>query len=309
MKRAMPRQSAGMSMIESMVAMAISSVLMIGSFNMYSQSKSSYYTAESIARMQENMRFAADTVANDVRLANFWGRSTAQPNVQPGVSVTCDGNNVSAWALTPTAPVELVDDTYNLVCPGSNARANSDVLVLRHASARAQPLVANTVQVESNPLGSAIFDTGVPPNVFAPQQTYHDLNVNAYYVSDQSSFDASLPALRRRSLVGNTMQDQEVIPGVENLQVQLGVDVNADGEIDLYVDGDDPLVQPNNIHSVRLWMLVRSEVSEAGQGYLDKKTYLTPDANFGAITPGLTPGYAPEYRRVAITKTIFLRNR
>jgi len=316
-----PRQAQrGMTLIEMMVAMAISSVLLLGSFNIYTQSRSSYRTTESVAHLQENIRFAADTLANDIQLAQFWGQTN-----EPGgfihtadVRILCESTDVTGWALDVNdAGVDMVtgieanDDSYDLDdvgCPGSDPRENSDVLVIRHASAEpvAEPLNGN-VQIQSYSAGATIFSTDVVPNSAATDGSIHDVIVNAYYVSNQSKYDASLPALRRRSLVGEVMQDQEIIPGVENLQVQLGIDTTGNGEVDGYVDSDraDPGVP---IHSVRLWLLVRSEMTEQGQGYQDTKTYVTPDADLTDISPATDENYPAEFRRRTITKTIYLRN-
>lgn len=319
--RAWPRPAQrGMTLIEMMVAMAISSVLLLGSFNIYTQSRSSYRSTESVAHLQENLRFATDTLTNDVQLAQFWGQTN-----EPGfthtadVSISCDTVDVTNWALDIDAlsgvdmmtGIQASDDSYDLVCPGNDPRDNSDVLVIRHASAEqvAAPVDGN-VQIQSNGEGGRIFASDVAPPEYASNGSIHDVIVNAYYISNQSRFEPTLPALRRRSLVGGVMQDQEIIPGVENLQVQFGIDTTNDGEVNGYVDSDHFMVGAPGVEilSVRLWLLVRSEMTEQGQGYRDTKTYATPDADLADINPAADANYPAEFRRAAITKTIFLRN-
>lgn len=323
-KRSRPRRvQHGMTLIEMMVAMAISSVLLLGSFNIYTQTRASYRTTESVAHLQENVRFAADTLANDIQLAQFWGRNNLTGGFRiEGVQIFCDSVDVTDWALNIDADradqamvkgIEGRDDDYNLVCPGIDPRANSDVLVIRHASAEpvAAPVDGN-VQIQSKSVGGVIFASDTVPEGDADDSdsSIHDVIVNAYYVSNHSKYDASLPALRRRSLVGNVMQDQEIIPGVENMQVQFGIDTPDDGEVNGYVDSDHPMMnQPGvQIRSVRLWLLVRSEMTEQGQGYRDTKTYATPDADLADINPATDANYPAEFRRRTITKTIYLRN-
>jgi len=316
-KYPLQRAQRGMTLIEMMVAMAISSVLLLGSFNIYTQTRSSYRTTESVAHLQENVRFAADTLANDIQLAQFWGKTNkAGFEYNPDVTVLCESIDVTDWALDVDAGqymvkgIEASDDNYDLVCPGSDARDKSDVLVIRHASAEPIPVPVNGhVQIQSNGEGARIFAVDIPPEQYDENGSIHDVVVNAYYISNQSKYDATLPALRRRSLVGNVMQDQEIIPGVENLQVQFGVDTTDDDEVNVdgYVDSDR-LVPGAQIHSVRLWLLVRSEMAEQGQGYQDTKTYPTPDADLADINPATDADYPAEFRRRAITKTIYLRN-
>lgn len=312
----------GMTLVELMVAMLIGSVLIAGAVTVFLQSRTTYRTAESIARLQENARFAMDTLEPDVRLASFWGR-TNQPafiNVPAGITVTCAGTDpvtATIWALDLTTAVETVDETigYNLDCAGTTPRPDSDVLVVRHAAARENvvPGGAGQVQMHGDVSTGRVFDDGILPAGFGPEAETHDVIVNAYYVSNQSTFDpvGGLPALRRLSLVdggGNgQMEDQEIMPGVENLQVQLGLDTNGNGEVDRYVD-PNAVIPGATIMAIRFWMLVRSETSEAGVGFTDVDTYTTPDADLAPIQPGANPAYPAQFRRLAISKTVFLRN-
>jgi len=306
----------GMTMIETMVAMAISSVLVLGSITVYNNARSTYRTAENLARLQESLRFATDTLDQDVRLAGFWGRTNSGAGVltNPAVVVECETIDVSAWAIGPTTigiGIEGDDDNYNLVCPGTNPRANSDVLVVRHAATRDTAPLADQVQVLSHSAGGEIFSNGASPIPLPLDPNTHqifDVAVNAYYVSNVSKYSNTLPSLRRRTLVGITMQDQEIITGVENMQVQYGIDRNGDGQADGYVDFDHPGKTNDNVVSVRLWLLVRGDTDETGQGYQDDDIYQTPDADGFVINPDAGAAYPHNFRRFAFTKTIMLKN-
>jgi len=307
----------GMTMIETMVAMAISSVLVLGSITIYNNARSTYRTAENLARLQESLRFATDTLDQDARLAGFWGRTNSGAGVltNPLVVVECDAIDVSAWAIGPAAigiGIEGNDDNYNLICPGTNPRANSDVLVVRHAATNQNTIpTPDQVQVLSHGAGGQLFSNGIlpiaPPLDPDTHQVY-DVNVNAYYVSNVSKYSNTLPSLRRRALVGTTMQDQEIITGVENLQVQYGIDRNDDGQVDGYVDFDHPGRTNDNVVAVRLWLLVRGDTDETGQGYQDDDIYQTPDADGFVINPDAGDVYPQNFRRFAFTKTIMLKN-
>ena len=314
-------QQTGMTMIETMVAMAISAVLVLGSITVYNNARGSYRTAENIARLQESMRFATDTLEEDIRLAGFWGRTNAGAKIvlEPAVQVMCGPLDVTGWALSqPGIGIDASDDAYDLACPGTNARDNSDVLVVRHASTvGANNDVGMTpdaakVQVFTNSGGGQIFSSDVSPfPLDANENQVYDVVVSAYYVSNESKYDTVLPSLRRRRLdgtTGTTMQDQEIITGVENLQVQFGIDRNDDGQADGYVDDDHAGKRNDNIVSVRLWMLVRGDADETGQGYEDDNVYRAPDNDGFVIVPDAGNEYPRNYRRYAVTKTIKLKN-
>ncbi len=266
------------------------------------------------------MRFATDTIDQDIRLAGFWGRTneSASMILDPALQVMCGTADVTDWALgsgNRGTGIDADDDNYALPCPGVSPRANSDVLVVRRVSTDQGPLGLGVepnpgqVQVLSQSVGGHIFADGILPMAPDPDRNQlHDVVINAYYVSNQSKYSNTLPSLRRRSLVGSTMQDQEIIAGVENLQVQFGVDRNFDGQVDGYVDDDNVTKRDDNIVAVRLWLLIRGDADETGQGYVDNNSYATPDADGFVITPGVGNDYPQNYRRFAITRTVMLKN-
>ena len=67
------RRSSGFSMVELMVAMAISLLLMAGVVQIYSGSKTSYVMQEGNSRLQENARFALGRLSHDIGAAGYLG--------------------------------------------------------------------------------------------------------------------------------------------------------------------------------------------------------------------------------------------
>lgn len=101
------------------------------------------------------------------------------------------------------------------------------------------------------------------------------------------------------------------MPGVEDFQVQFGVDTDAPstndrGSIDRYVDPDDPMIDPDDagfdpnsvVMSVRIWLRIRAERPE--NGFTDTTNYVYADKNVGPFNDG--------FRRLLVSKTIYLRN-
>jgi hypothetical protein len=87
------------------------------------------------------------------------------------------------------------------------------------------------VQLEHTPTGARLFADGNPVTSGA----LHDLRVHSWYVDSRSS-EPGMPALRRLTLVhGGAMQSQEVMPGIERLQVRFAVDSNDDAVVDAMV--------------------------------------------------------------------------
>ena len=122
----------------------------------------------------------------------------------------------------------------------------------------------------------------------------------AYYVSNSSVGRVEVPALRRKRLVAGSMLDEEVISGVEDLQVRFGVDTNGDTSADTYVDpAADPADYGGQIVAATMWLRVRAE--EPDFGFADDHTYVYADVDEAAPND--------HFRRIVVSKTISLRNR
>ncbi len=304
MKHTAVGREAGLSLIELMVTLVIGAVLIIGVVAMFGQTRSTYRTNDTLSRMQENARFILSQMEPDLRLTGSWGMQNIGPNVDMpgGIAVSCaDGTDISAWLLDNLTPVAASNASYDLPCAAPAAtpyRNGTDVLVLRHASGAEMAATSGIIQIESDRSNSRVFDDGT--SIIAC--CVYNWQTNAYYVSSSSSLGNGAPSLRRMTLAGGVWQDEELVAGVENFQVQLGVDTNADGMVDRYVDPDNglvsPLVDPARIVAVRFWIMLRAEQAE--QGFADGATY-----NFADVT-----NYTPndQFRRQLISKTVVLRN-
>jgi len=125
----------------------------------------------------------------------------------------------------------------------------------------------------------------------------------AYYIapSETAATDgdaAAGPALWRIVSSEHSAQPQELIPGVERMELQYGVDTNGDGVVDEYDDAD-VITTWGNVVSVRVAILVRS--SQPNSPDVDSKTYTLLGKAVGPFTD--------HYERSLYTTTVTLRNR
>jgi len=314
------RNQSGVTMVELMVALAIGSFLMIGAIQVYNQSRQAYVINDSIARVQETAQFAMDTVEADLRMASNWGRHSRGNSVE-GRSLVGDDNPLALnapincganWALNLGRPLEGSNNNYALACGANNgAQANSDVVTTRRATVAATALDNGRLQIQTTRIQGQLFDDGGIPAGFSPADSEtHDLLVNSYYVSPDSTLIPGVPTLRRKSLVfvggASVIQDQEVAPGVENMQIQFGVDVDDDNTVDRYVNPGDNIFDPADgafipgakVITARIWLVVRSISPEIGLN--DLRDYEPGDVDLGVPND--------EFRRMQVSKTILLRN-
>jgi hypothetical protein len=198
------------------------------------------------------------------------------------------------------------DDYAGLVpCPafGNDWVDNSDVLVVRHASGATTAPTAGVVQIQSDRTIARMFDSGAPPVGGAcPPLCTFDFQTHVYYVAGSSSAGPTVPSLRRKTIVNGQLVDQELITGVEDFQVQLGVDTDGDNDVERYVDADHAIVTPlvgnAKVLAVRVWLMFRAEQPEIG--FTDGASYSYADvANYRP---------ADGFRRALVNKTIMLRN-
>ncbi|MBT8143820.1 MAG: PilW family protein, partial [Gammaproteobacteria bacterium] len=128
------------------------------------------------------------------------------------------------------------------------------------------------------------------------------LLAHAYYVRPNTINDDGVPSLRRRQLgTGPALTDQEIIPGVEDLQVQFGIDSDGNGTVDRYVNPDNAALNAGPVvRAVRVWLRMRSESPEIG--FTDTRTYTYADREY---TPAADEA---DFRRLLVSRTIFLRN-
>ena len=322
------RADTGLTLIELTVALAIGAFLLLGAMTVFVQDRAAFRVTESMSRLHENAQFALDRLEADIRLAGYWGltaRSTsvagrAGPSDPTEFSVANDcANN---WSVHLDRAVDGSNNGFPAMACSSRysrtAQPFADMLVVRRVAVEPDPAPDRGVlYVQSARFRESRLFVGpvAPAGYAAGTSQAHRLVVNGYYVSRESTVserDNPVPSLRVKTLTGGSrgprVVDQEVLPGVEDMQVQLGVDTGSPdapnrGLVDVYVDSGSPLLDPalhpdNAVIAVRLWLRVRAERPEAG--FVDLASYDYADRE--------VPAPEDRFRRVVVSRTIYLRN-
>ena len=323
----------GMTLIEVMVAMALGSFLLLGAMTVFTQGQAAFRVNESTSRLQEHARLALAFLEDDVRMAGHLGlttrpgdianRASATQPIPPGLAVRNDcGRN---WAIDLGSPVAGTNNGFGWsgCSPNGQAQPDADTLVVRRTSELPVPPVEmrpGTLYLQTARFGRGLIFDGAapPPDSPTSQSQSFQLLSRGYYVSRRSSLDTpgnAVPSLRMKTLAGSSLGprlvDQEVVPGVEDLQVQFGVDTDrvgasGRGSVNRYVNPGNSLLNPEDaaflpearVLAVRIWLRVRAERPE--QGFADTREYDYADQTSAA------PNDA--YRRIVVTRTIQLRN-
>jgi type IV pilus assembly protein PilW len=349
----------GLTLVELLVGLAISSLIIVGTVFVYSQSRTTYALNDKQARLQEYGRYALSVLEPDLQLAGYYGFSNNPTDLrftdglnefpvsqleqvdpqtvkEPAAIHAC-GNN---FAIDLIETVQGTNGTYfsdGAGCkPKTDFQAGSDTLTIRRASTATTAATHTKLQLYVNELKRSnqfIFASDTAPGPIDASREVHDLVVHSYYVAQQSDSSETTPSLRRKYLATEAgspkIADEEVLSGVEDMQIEFGIDSgdhdglvgidvdedkngipdNPNGLISRYVPADDVLLKAPKeaaggrqaqVVAVRIWLRIRADQPEPG--FVDTKPYVYANVNY---TPS---GADLGYRRVLVSRTVYLRN-
>lgn len=307
----------GFSLIELMVAMAISLLLLSGVVAIFLSSRASYETTDRLSRIQETGRFALDQVVDDVRAAGFVGCARAPTYVSnvlttgttdvkwnfqdgglrgfqyvsPGVYTPVIAPMIVAADIPSAAngsdvllvrrpkrdsqPLRLLVDmgasTANLTVPNvtTSGLATNDIALIYSCEAQTYFQVRSFVGgVITHGPGGAAAETATtsaaPGNVAGTGDLNFSYRRNAevvpietviYYIRASTAGPAGSTSLWRK-IGANTAE--ELVEGVEQMQLRFGVDTTSDGIVDGPYVTANAVANWSNVFSVEIGLLVRS---------------------------------------------------
>lgn len=213
----------GVSLIELMIAIAIGSLLLLGLVQVFSASRVAYATAEGMARVQENGRFAVDYLVRDIRMAGHFGcvndqahwvketgdlvnhLGTGDPALNFDVAITGyeAANTAPGQTLTIDAPAPGWAPSVPAGILALSPRAGSDIISFRYLAREGIP--ANTLTPESGQTRVAF------PGARVSALTSDGVSAPTLFgVADCSGVEVF-----RGSIVGNTVLSSDVPIGGE----------------------------------------------------------------------------------------------
>ena len=346
------RYCSGVGLIELLISITIGLFICVGAITVYSASSRTYGIHETSSRLEEAGRYAFSILEPDVRMAGYWGLAKGAVSITGGSSQlagTTDASStygaaVSACGLNFGVDLQtVVEGTNNGYLGGATtgclaktaAMPSADTLTVRRASLSASTLTGTgPLYICSTLVAASLSKTATcaaqlittPAGTTVTGGTYN-LIVNSYYVNKDSSQVTGLPTLYRQTLTSTSattpsVVNTEILPGVEDLQVQFGIDpTGTTGIASQYVDAQTAMQLSNGgavataqVVAVRIWLLLRADSIEPG--FIDNNTYQYADrstANGTATTlttANATKAYKPGdgYRRLLVSRTVMLRN-
>lgn len=222
----------GLSLTELMVATTLFASATAGTVTAISRSHAIRRDAGGVQQLHERAQYALATLEPELQMAGYFGDGPAPAALGmeqvPEAARRCGAGIVSRLDL----PLQSLAG-WSLPCDarGGGAMAGSDVLIVRRLSARTatRPEAgrAQWLAGGARPQMARLYWNGEAPMspAAAAGEPLRELLVRIYYVAHAADGDASMPALRVKSLTSIAgvpgFIDTEVVNGIEQLRIQL----------------------------------------------------------------------------------------
>jgi type IV pilus assembly protein PilW len=330
----------GFTLVEIMVALAVGMVILLALTTIFARNTGNQSELERMTRQLEGARFSLDALSEDIMHAGYFGEFN--PNTLPTAPAyqtpdpCATATNAQGWN-TGVTPVQIPVAIQGIaagtaVACLTNRAANTQAVVIRRADTGPDLTFAggNTNNLY---LQVSRCDKDVPPTypadrlvaaavpVATPQATFvlrrpdcatindriRRLTQRTYYIASCNECAPSdgVPTLKRVEVIDGVLRTASIAEGVENLQIEYGLDTNNDGRPDSYntmgsgvISGAAPNVW-ENVVSARVHLLARSV--EPTPGFVDARTY--------QLGPGVSiVPTADRFKRTLMTSTVRLVN-
>ena len=316
------KTQAGFTLVEIMVAMLLSLILGVAIVTVFVNNSHSFTQDDNVMRMQDDARFALQQLAFDLSMAGHYAELLSPEAVTPdanlAVGLDCGPAGVTNWTYQTTQPatgdslsVIAIDNVTSAqvvaghtcfladeVAPGTDV-----VSIKRVAGAEASTFRDGAVYLRTNGTVGLLYRqplTGSPTVGIPLPRTEWEYRPAIYYIR-QWAYDLgdNIPTLCRKVLggPGPSMLTECIATGIENLQIEYGIDTNNDGNPNVYMS-TPTLADLQGIVSARIHLLART--TDIDVRHTNQKTF----------SIGNAPDYTPNdsfHRRVYST-TVAIQN-
>jgi len=309
------RRQSGFTITELMVSLGLGVALVSGAVNIFVQNNRSALQDEQISIMMDNGRYVMRLLSRELAMAGYWGKYLDVATISEHASVTI-GTNCGApaedWVMDLQGVELLADATpitsaLNFIClPALTIIPGSDILAVKRVadSETADADVQNgQIYLRTNGAGAQMYlggGSGTPPAMGGTETNWAYMPTVFYVRNFSVTLGDGLPTLCRAFLNPDSspdMANQCLVDGIEDMQIEFGVDGDSDFVADYYT-ATPTAAEISDAVSARIYVLARS-IDEVPD-YLNDKTYRLGAKVVAAANDGF-------YRRVFST-TVLLRN-
>lgn len=259
------RDAHGLSLVELLVALAISMVIVIAASAFFLSSSRSRETQDAAGALQDNARFATEIITKTIQQAGYqnylWNTvgSTYRREVLP----PSDGEP-DLRGYNNTAAGSSIDNGVH--DRSSNRVNNSDTLIVRYQGSGASPGDGNMIDCLGRPQAE--------PDALVPR-AYSIFEVRRNSTTSEPELRCKYGSVSSGVL---SFTSEPLVRGVETLQFLYGVDTDNDSLADQWKNAEevDTANQWALVRSVRVGMVLRSPTSVGVVTSVSGTTTLNP---------------------------------
>lgn len=335
------RRQRGFTLVELMVSVALGLMVIAGMTTLFVNNNKAQAALETASRQIENGRYAMQLMGTDLRNAGFYAEFDPTPMAVPlAVPDPCSIVMTEVQAALKLHVQGVDNATASSLTCVSDIVPGTDVLVVRHANtciagdpgcdavADGGPFLQASMCDDADELNSGNPNTHVAVGTVAgalpltrrdctTPAAVRRMQVHIYFVANNNEDGDGIPTLKRAELVSANEASFRIVPlveGIENLQLEYGLDVDRDGDSDAYTT--NPATHNgcalatcantnwSNVLATRVSLLARNTTPSGG--YTDTKSYVLGSLSDG--TPNSIAAANDAYRRHVFQALVSLPN-
>jgi type IV pilus assembly protein PilW len=311
----------GLSLVELMVAVTISLLVLTALSAIFISSTRSRNEMQKSTQQQESGRYASQLLADNLKLGGYLAEFDSSPLTTPATLPDPCEKEVAKLLTALPLHVQGVNNAAAIPSCLSDAdvKVGTDIVVVRRVSTCVAGAVGCAAFVEGEPhfqaslctptdssgselahainsdadyaayhfaLSTAAADftrhkTSCVATDFAAIQRYL---VHIYFIANNNEDGDGIPTLKRAELGTVNFNIVPLVDGIENMQIEYGVDSDNDGVPNSYTSAPANTTDWRNTMSARVHLLARNTTSTTG--YTDSRTYTLGDTEVAAPGDG-----------------------
>jgi len=316
------KKQAGFTLVEIMITMLLSLVLGFAIVTVFVNNSHSFNQDDNVLRMQDDARYALQQIAFDLSMAGHYAELLSPANVVQDASLAigtdCGPAAINSWTYLTTQPATdaslslvAIDNATSAQVVGSHscfaggevAPGTDVVSIKRVAGAESTVLRNGGIYLRTNGTVGLLFRSpmlGAPTIPIALPRTEWEYRPAIYYIRQFANTPGdNIPTLCRKVLAGGgpSMVTECIASGIENLQIEYGVDTSSDGNPNAYVSAPT-LADLQNVVSARIFLLART--TDIDTRHTNQKTFSLSNS------PDFTP--ADSFHRRVFSTTVAIQN-
>ncbi|MFO1435949.1 MAG: PilW family protein [Gammaproteobacteria bacterium] len=184
------RDQKGLSLVELMVAIAIGLFLLAGAISIFTNSKRVYVEQEDMSRIQENLRYAMDTISHDLRSAGYFGCGYAIDSSKLNNTLGAASGTLLDTKAGGLEGMEGSAGTKQWLPSGNTSEVigsttgSADAITIRHAA-------GPTWEVTDDFAANEAVDVKNVTSAYTADTTYLSLNANVVYGGTGSKIESN----------------------------------------------------------------------------------------------------------------------